>query len=213
MPERMPNSRSVLLLAATLACACSSPHESGAEPAAPAATQAHVPPRPKLARGPRLAIQAGQGVGAIRLGANVGTIERLMGEPCQIKTETLCRYIDRGVDFHLVNAETEWIHVQRQERPAGRGFDGEELRFGSFNGAIPPDVMLGMVPREIQKYLGAPQRVEYVPQPNPTTVIERHYYPGLVAEYDLYTKRNFGPNPSSERVVILGGVRVVKRTE
>lgn len=168
-----------------------------------AAASAKPKPQWKLASGPRLAIEAGQGVGPIRLGANVATIERLMELPCEIKTESLCRYATRGVDFHLVNGETAWIHVQRAGRPAGRGFRGEKLEFSFFNGAIPPDLRLGMTPRAIQQYLGRPERVEYVPQPNPTSILERHYYPGLVAEYDLYTNGR----------IILGGVRVVKQRD
>lgn len=201
-----PWSSGILCLALTLSCG--SEHAGGSEgtgeealPGAAAATPPSPKPKWHMPSGPRLAIEAGGGVGPIRLGATAGTIERLMEAPCEVKTDDLCRYVTRGVDFHLLNGETSWIHVQRAGRPAGRGFRGEALEFGFFNGAIPPDLRLGMVPRAIQQYLGQPERVEYVPQPNPTTVIERHYYPGLVAEYDLY----------SNGKLILGGVRIVKK--
>ncbi|HTQ03544.1 MAG TPA: hypothetical protein VMI54_06790, partial [Polyangiaceae bacterium] len=114
--------------------------------------------------GPALAVQAGLGVGAIRIGATVATIERLMDKPCEVLTDELCRYISRGVDFHLDGGYTTWIHVQRAGRPAGVNFDGEPVEFGFFNGAIPPDLRLGMVPKAIQEYLGPPERVENVPQ-------------------------------------------------
>ena len=202
MRERFKNQPwafGVFCLALTPSCA--SEHAGEPDAAKRPRPAASAKPPWRMPSGPRLAIEAGAGVGAIRLGANVGTIERLMEAPCEIKTDTMCRYVSRGVDFHLLGGETSWIHVQRAGRPAGRGFHGEPLEFGFFNGAIPPDLRLGMLPRAIQQYLGQAERVEYVPQPNPTTVIERHYYPGLVAEYDLY----------SNGKLILGGVRIVKK--
>jgi hypothetical protein len=201
-PVTLPSSRMIAaILLGALGCSeAPGPAEPPIEvPVGSASAQRK--PAWKLASGPRLPIEAGFGLGPIRLGANVGTIERLMQLPCEIRSESLCRYVTRGVDFHLVNGETNWIHVQRAGRPAGRGFRGENLEFSFFNGAIPPDLRLGMTPRAIQEHLGQPQRVEYVPQPNPTTLIERHYYPGLIAEYDLY----------SNGKLILGGVRIVKK--
>lgn len=174
--------------------------DPGRETEAVRAAKAAKKPKWSLPQGPMLAVQAGVGVGAIRLGANVGTIERLMGKPCEIETAELCRYVSRGIDFHLVNAHLDWIHVQRAGRPAGRGFHGEQLEFGFFNGAIPPDLRLGMLPAAVMQYLGQPQRVERAPERNPTSLVERHYYPGLVTEYDRY----------SNGKLILGGVRVVK---
>lgn len=184
------------LFASALGCA-----EHGAEEeAAPAEPSQTAPTPPPKQTGVLMPIMAGQGVGAIRLGANVHTIERLMGERCEILTDTLCRYVTGGVDFHLVNAHVAWIHVQRSGRPAGRDFRGGPIEFGFFRGAIPPDIRLGMVPSAVQEALGRPRRVEKLPQPNPTTLLERHYYPGLVIEYDRYSNGN----------VILGGVQIVK---
>ena len=71
-------------------------------------------------KAPSLAIQAGQGVGPIRIGATVATIERLMEAPCEVKTESVCRYIRRAVEFDLdKNGFTERIVVHRHDRPAG----------------------------------------------------------------------------------------------
>ncbi|HWP08303.1 MAG TPA: hypothetical protein VNN72_21325 [Polyangiaceae bacterium] len=150
--------------------------------------------------GPMLAIEAGKGVGAIRIGATVATIERLMDKRCEVLTEEVCRYITRGVDFHLVGGITNWIHVQRAGRPAGNDYTGEPVEFGFFNGAIPPDVRLGMIPSAIQEYLGPPERIEPVPQPNPASIVARDYYPGMVIEYDRYTNGK----------IIMGGVRIMK---
>lgn len=148
-----------------------------------------------------LAVLAGQGAGPIRLGASVAAVERLMDRPCEIKSETLCRYVARGMDFHLMGGILQSIHVQRAGRPAGRGHDGTHLEFGFFKGMIPPDLRLGMTPEAIQEYLGKPDRVEKVPEPNPQNTVFRHHYPGLVAEYDRW--------PETGKL-ILGGVRVIK---
>jgi hypothetical protein len=150
--------------------------------------------------GPMLAIEAGKGLGAIRIGATVATIERLMDKRCEVLTEELCRYISRGVDFHLIGGITNWIHVQRAGRPAGNDFLGEPLEFGFFNGGIPPDLRLGMVPSAIKEYLGPPERIEPVPQPNPASLVARDYYPGMVIEYDRFTNGK----------IIMGGVRIMK---
>jgi hypothetical protein len=150
--------------------------------------------------GPSLPVEPGLGLGAIRLGANVRTIERLMGEPCEVRSDELCRYVSHGIDFHLVGGETAWIHVQRAGRPAGLDYKGEAIEFGFFNGAIPPDLRMGMTPAAIQEYLGPPERIEQVPQPNPASIVARDYYPGIVVEYDRY----------SNGKIIMGGVRIMK---
>jgi hypothetical protein len=203
----------VLTLASASACKAKKKSPTGADAAAAAgsAVQAlakqaanakEAARRRKWAQpsGPSLAVQAGLGIGAIRLGATVGTIERLMDKPCEVKTEELCRYVSRGVDFRLEGGYTTLIHVQRAGRPAGVDFNGEPLEFGFFNGAIPPDLRLGMVPKAIQEYLGPPERIEPVPQPNPASIVARDYYPGMVIEYDRYTNGK----------IIMGGIQIMK---
>lgn len=148
-----------------------------------------------------LAVLAGQGAGPIRVGANVAQVERLMQAPCEVRSENLCRYVTRGMDFNLLGGITQSLYIQRAGRPAGKSATGEELRFGFFQGMIPPDLRLGMLPEAIQQHLGPPQRVEKVPGPNPQNTIERHYYPGMVLDYDWW--------PETERL-ILGGIRIVR---
>jgi hypothetical protein len=150
---------------------------------------------------PLMAVLAGQGAGAIRIGANVAQVERLMQRPCDVRSEHLCRYVQRGIDFNLVGGITQSIFIQRKGRPAGKNADGEELEFGFFQGMIPPDLRLGMTPEAIQQYLGKPERAEHVAGPNPQTTVWRHYYPGLVLEYDWVAET---------RKLILGGIRIVK---
>jgi len=148
-----------------------------------------------------LAVLAGQGAGPIRIGANVAQVERLMQARCEVRSENLCRYTSRGMDYNLVGGITQSIYIQRAGRPAGKSATGDDLRFGFFQGMIPPDLRLGMLPEAVQQYLGQPKRVEKVAGPNPQNTVERHYYPGLVLDYDWW--------PETERL-ILGGILVVR---
>jgi hypothetical protein len=155
-----------------------------------------------LQSGPMLAIFAGQGVGPIRLGATVPTIQRHMALPCEVKTPTHCRYIARGVEFELENGATKRVLVHRAGRAAGKDTTGVEREYGFFNGAVPPDVRLGMTPQAVQEHLGPPERVEKIAPLAPNNTAERHHYPGLVAEYDRHTNGN----------LILGGVVIEKKS-
>jgi hypothetical protein len=159
-----------------------------------------LPPLPALPSGPMLAMLAGQGVGSIRLGATIATIERHMQAPCDVKTETLCRYVARAVEFELENGVTRRIRVHRRGRSAGKDPSGAPLEYGFFNGAIPPDLRFGMLPTAIQEYLGQPKRAEKVETPNDFNTVERHYYEGLMVEYDLLPNGN----------PIMGGVVIAK---
>jgi hypothetical protein len=161
--------------------------------AAPAATASTAPaPAPppmgtvQLPEGPVLAIDAGKGVGPIRLGATIATIERLMAAPCEVKTETVCRYIVRAVEFELKNGVTDRIIVHRHERPAGPDAHGVPQEYGFFNGGIPPGVGLGMVPSAVLKFLGPPESVENITTQNENGTIQRASYPGMVLEFDKY---------------------------
>lgn len=145
---------------------------------------------------------AGQGVGPIRIGATVATIERLMAAPCEFKTPSVCRYVTRAVEFELDNGATKQIHVHRAGRPAGQDASGKPAEYGFFNGAIPPDLMLGMIPSAIQEYLGAPERVERSGAAGEALNVEVHHYKGLLAEYDRIENGN----------LILGGVVIFRQS-
>jgi len=155
-----------------------------------------------MPEGPSLAIQAGKGVGPIRLGATVATIERLMAAPCDVKTAEVCRYITRAVEFYLDQAgATERIVVHRKDRPAGPDATGKPSAYGFFNGAIPPGVGLGMIPKAVLDLLGKPEKSERVSGKNAFHTLDRDTYPGgLVLEYDEYTNGR----------VMLGGVVITK---
>jgi hypothetical protein len=186
--------------------AAPAPAASSASPNARAIPAASTPPGPaplptvQLPEGPVLAIEAGKGVGPIRLGATVATIERLMAAPCEVKTVTVCRYILRAVEFELKNGVVERITVHRHERPAGPDARGVPQVYGFFNGGIPPGVGLGMVPSAVQQILGPPQSVETVTAQNDNGTIQRATYPGMVLEFDRYKNGN----------VMLGAVIISK---
>jgi hypothetical protein len=157
--------------------------------------------RPSLSRlappsGPAMLIEADKGVGPIRIGATVATIERLMAAKCEILTAERCRFVDRAVDFLLTDGITREIVVQRPGRDAGNG-----RHFGFFNGFMLPDLRPGMTPEAIQEHLGKPDRVEPVAVPGPDDTVERHHYPGMVLEYDR-------PEPPK---LALGGIHIVRR--
>jgi hypothetical protein len=56
-----------------------------------------------------------------------------------------------------------------------------------------------MVPGAIQEFVGPPERIEPVAQPNPASIVARDYYPGMVIEYDRYVNGK----------IIMGGVIIM----
>lgn len=162
------------------------PAASSASPSAPPPASQVVSPTapvaPKtfpVATGPRLAIVAGQGVGAIRIGASLATVERLMEAPCDEKTPTLCRYVARAVEFELDDrGKLKRIRAHRQGRKAG------DKVYGYFNGAIPPDLMFGMIPAAVQQYMGPPDKVIENNQGAAPEAFQQHVYKGIVLEWD-----------------------------
>lgn len=165
------------------------------EPKPPPSSKHWAPPS-----GPMLAVLAGKGVGPIRLGATTKTIERLMELPCEVKSETVCRYLARGVEFSLDQGVTKSIHVHRAGRPAGKDASGKELEYGFFRGAIPPDLQLGMIPSAIQEHLGPPKKVDRREVAGPALNVEVHHYDGLLVEYDRIENGN----------LVMGGIVVEK---
>jgi len=170
---------------------------------APASSAPAPPLRRYVPEGPVLGIFAGEGVGPIRFGANVGTIERLMEAPCEIKTADSCRYIERAVEFQLKDGVVDRIVISSHKRLATPFKDdhGQPRWNGFFNGVIPPDLYFGMVPKAIRDVLGAPKSTEQVSTPNEFNTVQRDTYPGLVAEYDKYENGN----------LILGAIILTKK--
>lgn len=150
--------------------------------------------------GPALPVLAGQGVGPIRIGATVATIERHMAAPCEVKTDEVCRYLTRGVEFNLEKGVTKSVHIHRAGRPAGKDAEGNDAEYGFFNGAIPPDLMLGMIPSAIQEHLGKPKHIDRRDVLGEAYNVEVHHYDGMRIEYDRLTNGN----------LVMGGILILK---
>jgi hypothetical protein len=204
--------RPYLLCAAVWLAACqcdrnapTPPGNASAAPSAPAATTTAAPaaaPRVERTRvpvGPRFAIMPGQSVGPIRPGATVATIERHMQAKCPELGPKSCRYVDRGIEFELDDQGiTRRIRIHRMHRSAGKSPDGQDLTWGPFHGAIPPDLLFGMLPTAIQEHLGKPKRVVPGAEGAHPAAAEQHHYDGMVLEYDRM------PNGQ----LVLGGIRI-----
>lgn len=158
--------------------------------------KSRVPPRPA---GPAFAIEPGQGIGPIRFGSTVATVERHMGSKCEELTDKYCRYITSGLELELANGGVTGMAVHRWSRPVEGSSD---KIWGVFAGGLPPKVMLMMVPESVIEEIGAPKRTEDVTGDNPNWTVRRDYYDGLVLEYDK--------NRANDRLM-LGKISVVKR--
>lgn len=180
--------------------------------AAPAATPAA--PSPSVVKeetvfrvpvGPALLISPGEGVGPVRFGAKLSTIQRLMEADCTELTEDKgiqwCRYQPHAVDFGLENDKLVTIHVHGSEREftPGRGL-GVDNSYGVFRGAFLNKAQLGMYPKFVDQ--GKPLRVQKV-EPGRFPTVEKHYYENMVLEYDRLKNGN----------VVLGGVVLTKPTK
>jgi hypothetical protein len=195
------------------ACTCSSDDSAKQVAAQSAAPPARSSPPPviassqipldrviRLPSGPVLEILPGQGVGAIRLGATVATIERLMGAPCELKTDKACRYVGRAVEFFLDDqGVTNEIRIHRVDRPA----TPEGRTFGVFNGRMQNGLTLMMIPNGVRGLIGNPQKVEEVKDGGPNHTVEVDYYDGMRIEYDKL--------PPDRTVV--GGIIITKGTK
>jgi hypothetical protein len=148
--------------------------------------------------GPTVLIEPGQGMGPIRFGAHLDTIERLIGEPCEEKRQDsphvlVCRYSAQAVEFTLTDGAFTSAHVHRLGRPFHKD---PKPDFGIFNGRFEGGAAIGMLMSGVQELLGKPKAVHQVKDPNPYNTIEVHDYDGFSLEYD---------RPDPDRVV-LGGI-------
>lgn len=171
------------------------------QPSASASSHAvNSPPQRSfvMPAGPAFAIMAGEGLGPIRFGATVATVERLMEGKCEELTEKHCRYIKAGIEFELESGIVSGIVIYRHDRPVD-GSPGKS--WGRTRCAIPPDITPRMVVGYVHSVLGKPQSHEMVKAANPNRTALREHYQGLDLEYDQgeYTKE-----------LVLGSIRVLK---
>ncbi len=216
----------ILLLGATLALpACTRKRQPDPQATTSATAPTSAPTRspevmsayrrqiakqPIIPIGPKIGLVPGTGAPPIMFGATASTIERLMGTPCYTKTDTLCRYPVHALEFHLDQGVLVKIHAHRRERPAGKNKQGMPMEFGALHGGIPaepsegrPDgVALGMTIPGVAVGMPKPERVEKVTEKSAFGTVERHYYPGVILEYDRF-------EGTTEDVPVLGGIIVL----
>lgn len=140
------------------------------------------------ALGPELIVVPGKGMSAIRFGTNFETLARHMEAPCDVRTETRCVYVDQAVDFGMKDGVVASMKIYRRDR---RVPDVSGTRyFGSFHGAVPPSILPGLHRHVVEQEFGKPKSVTPVDPPGAEGLVERHFYDGLVFEYDRLENGN-----------------------
>jgi hypothetical protein len=160
------------------------------------------PPAPlghRFPIGPRLLVVPGRGLGAIRFGATFETVERHMAAPCDLKTETRCLYVRQAVDFTMKDGVVVGMKAEMRDRPVKNGPATGDKAFGSFNGLVPPEIMMGLHRHVVIEEFGEPDKKEPVENPKGHGLVDRHFYDGLIFEYDKIENGN----------VVLAGIEIV----
>lgn len=154
----------------------------------------------RLPIGPHLIVVPGRGFGPIRFGATFETVERLMGFPCEVKSETRCLYIRQAIDFAMKDGVVVGMKAQMRDRPVEGGPPNADKAFGSFRGVLPPKIMMGLHRHIVLEEFGEPERKEPVAKPPALGLVDRHFYDGLILEYDKIENGN----------VVLASIEVVR---
>jgi hypothetical protein len=181
--------------------AASAEPPSATAPGAPSG-EAPAPELPRgpaipIAVGPALEILPGEGLGPIRIGATVATIERLMSTPCEEKDEKACRYLTRAVEFLLdEKGITREMVVYRGDRPVASG----PRVYGVFRGRSRQGLAPMMLQPAVRELYGTPLKTEQVKVAGPANTLEIHTYNGMNIEFDRI------PNGT----VVVGAIHIVK---
>ncbi len=172
------------------------PAEQASPPAAPSTPP--VEQRPKghpVPTGPRLVVVPGKGLSAIRFGTTVETLARHMAAPCDIQTEAKCIYVRQALEFDLKEGVVSGMKAHRRDRQV-QGAPGDQF-YGTFFGSALPEIMLGLHQHVVIEEFGEPQKREPLQGPDGQT--ERHFYDGVIFEYDKIENGN----------VVLSAIEVV----
>lgn len=140
--------------------------------------------------GPQLIFVPGKGVGPIRFGATVETIERHMMAPCDKKTESRCLYVRAAVEFFLEDGVLTRVKAHRRDRVVTDPPEKGEKYFGTLSGIVQPRIMLGLHRHVVLEELGEPKKKEEVSPPGPDGLVDRHFYEGINCEYDKIENGN-----------------------
>lgn len=209
IPKNKPQGTTASATSSTTSATMASPAIASTTAAAPSSapppTGPALPPESQVFRipvGPALPILPGEGIGPIRFGASLATIQRLIEGECTelVKDGRLewCRFQPNAVDFGLAKDKLVEIRIHGSEREfvPGKGL-GVDNAYGIYNGKFLNGAQLGMYPDYASQ--GKPRRIEKVtPGRHPT--VERHHYDGLVLEFDKLQNGN----------TVLGGVVLTK---
>lgn len=206
-----------LLGVAMLAMGCNAAKKAPeADPAPPAASAAASPavappeeeksptPLPRFipTKGPQLVVIPGKGFGPIRFGATVETVERHMGAPCDQKTETRCVYFRQAAEFTFKDGVVAGMKAHISDRAIDGRPPAADKAYGSFNGAIPPQIMLGLHRHIVLEEFGEPERKEPAQNPPELGLVDRHIYDGVIFEYDKIKNGN----------IVLAGIEITPST-
>jgi hypothetical protein len=138
-----------------------------------------------LPTGPRMIIDPGQGISAMRFGATFETLERHMGAPCDIKTEDKCIFVDQAVEFTMKDGVVVGMKAHRRDRQIA-GASGKY--YGTFFGIMFPKIVLGLHKHVVIEEFGEPQKI--APLRGPDGQLEAHTYDGVILEYDKLKNGN-----------------------
>lgn len=139
--------------------------------------------------GPQQIVLPGKGLSAIRFGATKKTIERHMLSPCEFSMENRCVYVSQALEFFLTPEGLEKVRIHVYNHDASN-VPGAERNYGTFNGVLPVDIRPGLHRHIVLSEYGEPLRIE-----KPETVPhfglqERHFYDGIILEYDRIQNGN-----------------------
>ncbi len=198
-PSRIALSSGLLVAGCALwAVACQRKVEEKPTPTATASAPATVPQAspsdavPPLMRNAAFPVLPGRGVGPVRLGATLATIERLMGQPCGQKDDGACRYLQYGLEFRLENGVTTSIVMHPLDTPANVTDMYGKSTWSHFRGMAPGRVSLGLVPDAVIEGLGKPLQQQPIEPPSAEGYVLTMQYDGLVID--------FSRNPKDQRL-------------
>jgi hypothetical protein len=172
-----------------------------ASTATPVPTTRLKPPVFHIPVGPAFGVEPGVGMGPIRFGATVATVERLMDQPCVERTKDACYYPNHALDFLFEDGVLARIHIHGEERPFKN--DGSGYTYGIFNGKLLNGVELGMYREYVEQLMGPPPKghdVKLGTAPRGFQTVYVGEYPGITMEYDKLKNGN----------VVLAGMALTK---
>lgn len=138
--------------------------------------------------GPPMVVVPGVGISAIRFGATFETVERHMGAPCDIRTETRCAYVRQAVEFSFKDGVVSGMRAERRDRQVKDPDAKGEKFYGTFNGGMRPDIRFFLHRHIVVEEFGEPKKKE--PLQGADGQVEKHIYDGLVLEYDKLENGN-----------------------